>query len=467
MYAKSLSSILHKSISEAEDYSETLKRFEGLRSYHLLPRGRGKAGERLTNEQIASAIIGFVPKSSNRAGQVASIMGDLRPVGGIEASFQRSTSLNSAIAALLSESEVWKTLISLSLSMAHTSGANEYQARLVSEENGQRRTFSYVSKYAISLTAKGSEEEFDHDRPISASTRQLILGRAFFRELKRNVALSRSLNLPVETDWCEYQNEEELGAFCQRLGATSHSCFLNIGVDTDATWPKSPTRISFGGHHFVLFPKTSEYSHSISIDLHTERITNEEALTLLNRFLSLLSWCDDCHAVLRDGWSGNPVPVPVPRHDTAFATMQRWMFYRTMPQDNALLNCLSYYREGLNAAEAGIASQEVLSFFKVFEMKRKGREVRQWIADAFEEACANVNERTIEQFHKDRNGISVEKYIFENCRVASAHASRNHPSDGDNSLETIRLSNAAQIIRALARHHIRTIFNFSESYLHD
>ena len=137
-----------------------------------------------------------------------------------------------------------------------------------------------------------------------------------------------------------------------------------------------------------------------------------------------------------------------------------------MPEDEELLNCLAYYREGLNADEAGIASQEVLSFFKVFEMKREGSEVRTWIANVFDEACDNVGPEILEQFHQDRGNVNVEKYIYE-CRVAAAHASNRFPSDGDMFAEGRRLSNAAEVVRALARYYIRNSFNLSESYLTD
>jgi hypothetical protein len=143
-----------------------------------------------------------------------------------------------------------------------------------------------------------------------------------------------------------------------------------------------------------------------------------------------------------------------------------WMFYRTMPVDDALLNCLSYYREGLNAAEAEIASQEVLSFFKVFEMRRDARKAKTWIKRVFADACANVHERTLEQFHSDRNELEIEDYCY-NCRVAAGHASKKFKSDADKSSESRRLSVAAEVMRALARHYIRTKYHFSETYFSD
>lgn len=414
MYAKDLSLFLHSQLSETLSYEDTLVRFEKLRSYGQLPVGRENAAQRLTNVEIACAILGFVPTRIEWAGHVALIMGDLQPVGSLEASFQRSASLKEAMASLLLDGAHLKAVISVTLSIARSHGNDEYQAKILFSERGERKAASYVSKYATSLTRSGAEKSFDHDRPTSTNTRQLILSQEFFRKLKREVDLSRHLNIPLATDWREYKTEEEQKEFHTRLGARNNSRFLNLGVDTSVTWPKDPTRIEFGGHNFVLFPKTKDNSHSISIDLHRERISVEEARTLLNRFLSLLAWCDDRHAILRDGWSGNPVPVTIPRRDKGFMTMSKWMFYRTMPKDEALLNCLSYYREGLNAGEAGIASQEALSFFKVFEMKREADKVKKWIAAAFDESIEDVDKNLIERFHKARQNIPIEDYIYLN-----------------------------------------------------
>lgn len=474
MYAKELSIILHRELSEARSYAETLKRFESLRGCGQLPRGRDRAAQRLTDDEIARAILGYVPMQSGMAGHVALIMSDLQPVGGVTSSFGRAASLSKAMAVLLGEDEECNALVSLTLSIARIPGNDEFRARLVFEDDGQRKIASYVSKYALMLTAPGAERNFDHDRPLSTNTRQLVLSREFFRSLKRDVDLSRHLNRPLETNWREYEIEEERDTFHKSLGARGGSVFLNLRVDTNVTWPRCPTRIEFGGHHFVLFPKTKENAHSISIDLQGERITAEDARTLLNRFLSLLSWCDDRHAILREGWSGNPVPAPVPRRDLASSTMMPWVLQRSLPGDERLLNCLSYYREGLNAAEAGIASQEVLSFFKVFETEFKdlargeiGPKTQGWITAVFDDACRDVQQEYLDRFDEDRQGKAVAKYIYENCRVAAAHASKNYPSDADMSSETRRLSVAAEIIRALARYYIRTTFQLSESYLSD
>lgn len=471
MYAKELSFLLHQELSELRSYDETLERFERLRACGQIPRSRDQAALRLTNEQIARAILGYVPTQSGWAGHVALVMGSLRPVGGVSTSFEGAASLSEAMAALFSKESNCDTLVSFTLSIAQIPGNGEYQAKLLFEEDGQRKTTSYVSKHAHTLAAPGADKGFDHDRPLSTNTRQLVLNREFFRKLKRAVECSRHLDRPIETDWREYESEEERNAFHERLGARNGSRFMNVGVDTTVTWPKDPTRVEFDGHKFVLFPRSKEKSRSISIDLSHEDLTDEDARTLLSRFLSVLSWCDDRHAILREGWSGNPVPVPVPRRDIAGSTMTTWMFNRKTPKDKDLRTCLAYYREGLNAAEAGIASQEVLSFFKVFEsgfkhLRREeiGPKTQKWIASVFTPACENTLPEYLKQFHEDRQETAVEKYLYKNCRVAVAHASETYTSDADMSFETRRLAVAAEIMRALARHYIQTKFNFSDSY---
>lgn len=468
MYAKNLSLLLHRRLAEPRTYEDTLMRFEKLRGYGQLPRGRDRADQRLSDEEIASAVLGFVPTLPGWAGHVALCMGGLRPVGGLSASFENTETLKAALAATIENQDACESLVHVTLSIARKSSSDEYHARILFEQNGERCVSSYVSKYATSLTSKGAEKTYDSERTWASNERQLVLGREFFEHLSRDVSLSRHLDRPLKTDWQEYKTEEERNTFHKHLGAKNSSRFLNMGVDTNVTWPEDPTRIKFGGHHFVLFPKTKEHSHSISIDLANERLTSEEALTLLRRFLSVLCWCDDRHAILRHGWSGNPVPAPVPRRNMAFSTMYPWMFYRTMPEDKKLLNCLAYYREGLNASEAGLATFEVLGFFKVFEMKYKdAKTAKRWIAEVFETACSSVRAEVTKQFDEDRKDMPVEKYIYKNCRVATAHAAKNRPSDADASPEIRRLFVAAEILRALARHFIRTEFEFAETYLSD
>ncbi len=470
MYARDLMFWLHERLADPGTIEQTQKRFESLRGYGLLPRGRENAGVRLSNEQIASAVLGFAHPSPGFAGHASLILGDLRPVGGVHASFRNESSLLGAVATLIGSEDANPNLLRLILSVEHDFGDDEYVANIYSSKDGFVRTTSFVSKYASSLLGTGADEGYNHERLDKLTAVQRSYGFSFFRDLSSTVSISRHLGRPFKTDWREYETEEEKKEFHQRLGARSSSRFLNLRVDAQVTWPKEPTRIKFGGHHLVLFPRTKDNSHSVSLDLTHERISANDARSLINRMLSVMSWCDDRPASLHEGWSGNRVPVPVSRQNLAFMTMHEWHFYRSLPDSDELRKCLAYYRDGLNAYAAGLASHAVLSFFRVFETKYdKKPAVRGWVNEVFPRIKDSLLVNELREFEKDRetNGADPGTYVYVNCRVATAHAARDAPSDPDGADEARRLFNAAHILQRLARYFIKQEFQFSDSYLTD
>ncbi|CAN7337058.1 methylamine utilization protein MauJ [Rhizobium sp. LjRoot258] len=472
MYAKNLAHFLHEALVRPDPLSDTLKRFEHLRGFGLLPRGRENAGVRLDDKQIASAVLGFAPIGLGFAGLASLSLGGLCSVGGAVAGFRNCRTLQDTMAAILASDDACTSVVALTLTIDRTNQGDDYHARAVFDEKGVRRTISFVSDMALSLLREGAEKTHDHDRIHAPSARQLALGREFFLRLRRDIAVSRHLDLPLKTDWTEYESEEEKSEFHRKLGARVSSRFMNLPVDTAVAWPKEPTLVTFAGHQFVLFPRTKDNSHSISIDLTNQRLSHVEARTLLNRFLSILSWCQDQHAILGDGWSGNPVPVPVRRYDKGGTIAGQWVFDRSLPENKEILQRLAYYREGLNAHEAGLVSYEVLSFFKVFEQRVKGdgkapNPTKIWIRDNFDAVATKLSPDALKRFEEARGGKPGHKYIFDNCRVATAHASEKFPSDADASLEIRRLYSAAEVIHALARHYLKTEFHLSDSYFSD
>ncbi|WP_337352950.1 methylamine utilization protein MauJ [Phyllobacterium sp. CCNWLW109] len=470
MYARELMIWLHERLAERGSLDQTRKRFESLRGHNLLPRGRQNAAVRLSNEQIASAVLGFAHPAPGYAGHASLILGNLHTVGGVNASFKSAATLNDTIAVLVGPAGDRSSLQRLTLSVERDFGDDEYVAVLRFRENNETKTVSFVSKYAVSLFQPGAEKGYDHDKLDRLTAIERSLGPNFFRDLSRTVSVSRQLDRPLKTDWREYETEEEKAEFHRRLGAGQSSHFLNLRVDAQVTWPKEPTRMEFGGHHFVLFPKTKEHSHSISIDLARERISADTARTLINRMLSVMSWCDNQPASLHEGWSGNSIPVPVPRQDLALMTMHEWLFYRTLSNDEDLMRCLAYYRDGLNAYSVGLASHAVLSFFRVFETRYDTRKpVTDWVNSVFPSVKPFILESALQAFEADRvqENVDVGTYVYRNCRVATAHAARDVPSDPDGAEESRRLLNASKIMQHLARYFIKQEFKFSSSYLTD
>jgi hypothetical protein len=53
---------------------DIMERFESLRSYRKLPRGRERRNQQLTNGEIAAVILGLVPPDPKWAGHAAAIL---------------------------------------------------------------------------------------------------------------------------------------------------------------------------------------------------------------------------------------------------------------------------------------------------------------------------------------------------------------------------------------------------------
>jgi hypothetical protein len=237
-----------------------------------------------------------------------------------------------------------------------------------------------------------------------------------------------------------------------------------IGVDNQVTWPKHEALVQFDRFTMVLMPKTKEHVQSISIDLTANKLSIKQARTVANRFLSVMTWCDDQFAVAQDGWAGNPVPTPVPRRNLAFTTAHPWIFDRKIPTDEDARRALALYREARNAEQNYLVSYAVLNYYKIVELKHpKGPKTRAWLATTFPSVERKLRTEIVALFHKERGSNPPEKHIYDAYRLAVAHASEKTISDPDDSNESTRLHVAAEILREFARHVIATELDISDS----
>ncbi len=212
-------------------------------------------------------------------------------------------------------------------------------------------------------------------------------------------------------------------------------------------------------------PKTKDNATSVHIDLHGQKISMENAQTLINRFLSLLTWCADQFAVAQDGWSGNPVPVAVPKRNLAFTTAHHWIFDRKIPQSPMAKKALALYRQGRNAEQNYLISYAVLSYYKIIELKHKGKEeTKKWLRDNWPPLKEDMQSSDrIVAFEKDCGTEKPHEYLHKACRVAVSHANeKTPPSDPDDLHEIRRLHVAAEVLRLLARRFIKTELGLSD-----
>ncbi len=315
---------------------------------------------------------------------------------------------------------------------------------------------AYVPSTAVSMLQPGAVVNFNPDAKSSLIRRDFRLTRRFFEALADQMKASLAIEAPSGSG-SEYDAEDARRARLKRLRVRPHARYLNVGVETQVCWPKTEEVISFEGYEFIVMPPTKNSSASVHIDLNGERIDDGYALTLINRLLSLMAWEDDAFAICRDGWSGNPEPVAVPRRNLANSVSPFWLRPLTAPASDKVRRAIGYYREGLNADEAEIISFSVLSYLKVIEIKfpENSKKLKRWIGENYEKSLEQFSDDLrLTRFDAARGAEVPEDYIWKACRVAVAHASENYPSDSDDMEELTRLSVAAFVLRRLARRMI-------------
>lgn len=466
MFARSLESVLRSLCAKADMHwpatDEFQARFEALRACALLPRGRENRTRRLTSDEIANAVLSIVPQHPTQAGFAAKILGGLVPAGGRAASFHEAPSLQSAVAKLITDDAARATMHALTLSVAEGGTNATGYAQLLYEhpQDGLKRAF-FVGKLATSVIRAGGEGSMRPEYRHSPASRELVLNRQFFDQIGREVERSTLFEQPPG-EGEEYDAEEAQAAEHKRLGVRPGSQYLNIGVDTQVTWLKERRLVRFGRYELVLMPKTATHAASVHIDLAHHRLQHEEGLTVINRFLSWLAWQDDHYAIVRSGWSGNPVPGPVPAAATGFLYSHHWVTPDPPELSPDQLRALALYREGRNAEENRIVSFAVLSYYKILEIACGPENnapkalIRRHLPQMRE---AHSDDATLAEFQnqfslwksKQDRGQDEFDYIYKAWRTAVAHGSRKSVSDPDELLDLRRLHVVADVLRQLAR----------------
>lgn len=240
--------------------------------------------------------------------------------------------------------------------------------------------------------------------------------------------------------------------------------WLNIGVLGGACWPTKEQNIKFHGHDLILKPATKDTEQSIHINL--KGISDIDAMTLVNRFLSILSWCDDQGMVNDGGWSGNPVPVAVPKKSRIVGSSIAFPFNRDIEKASKAKLSLALYREALSINSIPFA---FLSYFKILNVFWKDKyvngknELVEGIRKMLPILKDDLAKRRLDEINKTEN--DVPKYLYESGRCAIAHAHTNPIVDPDDSMDIRRLSQDIWIVKALSEYLIKNELKVSRSII--
>lgn len=468
MIARQLEAILEDEISNihmsSQPYGHVSTRFDKLRGYNLLPKGRVRNAKHLTHEEIAAGILSLVAPEIGFSGHTALILKSLHPVGGPDAAFQNAETFCKALEAIVANPAVLETLIKVTVSDSEIYTNSHGRAAIYYKSGDEEKVTYYVDRHAGTLLKPGAEKTYKPSEMINAVTSEMNFYPSFFRPIVQSLEREAAMPPVVYPEEPETDEELERQRRAEYLKLTPNSNFLNMAVDCQVTWPKEETLVEFDGYRLVLMPKTKDHTTSIHIDLHGNRVSRQEARTIINRFLSLLTWCDDQYAVVQEGWSGNPVPVPAPKRNLAFATAHHWIFDRKLPDEDGR-KALAIYREGRNAEQNFLISFAVLSYYKIIEIKYRGRsETRTWFRDSYTAIRDKIDPDVIKRFETYCGSKPVENYLYDACRSAVAHANKPETTDPDEFEELNRLHNVAYILRRLARYFIKNELGLSNHY---
>ncbi len=243
--------------------------------------------------------------------------------------------------------------------------------------------------------------------------------------------------------------------------------WLNVGVEGEAIWPKEETKINFDGYELILKPATKKFQQSIHVDLQS--VSDVEALTLINRFLSILSWCDDLRMENLYGGYGSVVPVPVPIKTRTIGSSIDFPFERDLEENPKAILALALYREGLTVNSVPFS---FLSYFKILNIfwndkyiKDEHKNKKNEIIEGIRETLGFIDDSEAKERIDDlsKQSEDVPKYLYESGRCAVAHAFSNPIVDPDDVSHLRRLSEDIWIIRAIAEHLIENKLNVSKS----
>ena len=244
--------------------------------------------------------------------------------------------------------------------------------------------------------------------------------------------------------------------------------WLNVGIKGSAAWPTEETTVEFGGHKLVLKPATRETEQSVHFNLRG--IPDVDALTLINRFLSILSWCGDRPMENLYGWSGTRVPVAVRRQSRTLGSSIMFPFYRKLEQDKKARLALALFRE---ARTVNSTPFEFLSYFKILNIFWKDKLVT--INGQRQNPLIEGIRATLPML-KDELAVNrlrilgttepdVPKYLYESGRCAIAHAYADPIVDPDDVSTLHRLSEDLYIIKEVAEHLIGAKLKISRSII--
>lgn len=239
-----------------------------------------------------------------------------------------------------------------------------------------------------------------------------------------------------------------------------HKGWLTARVASSIAWPQDDIWIEYNGVEYFLQGARIENGMNIapSISTPSDFPSMDDALSRLYRFASILGYYKQGYVDVVD-WAGGGMPMKMSiRNEAALAALQggtKKFNCNHMPiiEDENARKALAFLREGRRLRYIH-QPYSFLSFFKVIESQLDPKFRIDWVENNLyllkeEGAVKRISELR-------RQGININKHLYESGRCAVAHASVSGSFvDPDIPADRQRITADLDVIAALANRYIK------------
>ncbi len=223
--------------------------------------------------------------------------------------------------------------------------------------------------------------------------------------------------------------------------------WLVVGLDNGVPWPTAETRVTFEGHELLLRPETDTLAPSVVLKYEAP-MSWEDALSLIHRFLSSLSWVERgrLEEIMVTGGS-HPIGAGKPAHVRLVSSRFR-ADYLPAPANPKARLALALYRESMNV---NTPAYQFLGFYKIINIvNSNGNAQKAWISVTVDRLEDHTAQSRMAELRADSENIG--EYLYVSGRCAVAHAFNDPVVDPDDPRDTIRLKKDLPLMKALAEY---------------
>jgi hypothetical protein len=228
--------------------------------------------------------------------------------------------------------------------------------------------------------------------------------------------------------------------------------WLTVGLESGIHWPTTEVSLAYQGQEFLLRPETEKLAPSVAL-AHDPPLTDRDALLLIRRFLSALSWVERGHLreTINFGTGGSPGGIGKGPPARLINPRFRADYLPDVKVPKAQL-CLALYREAMNLNSKPF---QFLGFFKIINaLYEGGPDQKAWVNNTLPLLNDHWARERLEELRKLHTDIG--EYLFVSGRCAVAHAFNEPLVDPDDPEGTQRLDADLPVIKALAEHLIES-----------